>query len=1581
MTFQNIKTRIAALGLALVMGLVPAASVSPAYAAGELTGQTETAAQEGNRAGHPVTAEDLTKSAHDRTFSIGTCFEGIRFDPERETVSLSTAIGEDGSEYRPGKAGTYIAAYLVTPKDQSECYVVTRKIILTDTDGLAEVSGNGGEPQKTDPDSGKDSESGKDLDGAEGEAEATDQPDSKRETEEPQNPEAVGNPGETADPESKKDSELNKDADSRRDEESKKDAELKEDPKIKDTEETPRDLPKVRITSTEAGDSEEELSQLKEDMEEGNVMILSAAGDVFRTADSTVNLQKGEDIQYPGYLGNYNTSWFHVNGKVAYCLESQKATPPTGDYVSSVLDSNGNLQKVLYYGYGGAGDLTGEYLPGKSEEERYVYTHLAASYAYAGDAGFAGCTQEALENAGVMDYIDRLFGMEAPPSGELSFSSTSVEAIREGDLQKTPEISLQGDHRNYIELSIPQDVTCYNVSTGTTVTNGEIRIYGTDSFYLTAELNVSGRYDSGSLYGFVGETWRTLVLSTGEGNQDIGVFESQSAEPVRFHVDWQAAGRIGILKKDQDTGNPLAGAVYGIYKDEACTDLLQELPATDASGRASSSYLEGGLARVYVREIQAPPHYLQNGTVYPVDVEAGKDVEVTALDQLAKDSLKIQKTDRENQGFHPQGDGELEGAVYGLYAREDIVHPDGSTGILYEGGSLISQGAIGADGTVTFTDLYPGTMYVKEITPPKGYLLDPTEYDVEVSAGGETETAPLTVSDQVMKQAFQLIKVSEDGEQTETGLVEGAGFTVYLVSSLSKVASGELTPENGSTFTAADFLGYDFSGETPATICQDGEEIPVPEIFTDAKGHAVSPELPYGLYVVEESTVPENLKQVHPFLVEITQDSREPMQWRAFDDRPFGFRFKIVKKDAQTGNTVLKAGTAYQIYDCEKEEYVKQTVQYPKKGKVDVFTTNEDGYLVTPEKLKSSTYRIEEAKAPEGFVRQGNEMSLSEGGNPNAMQTSAGNDSKSTPAEDKESDNAVSADGGEGNENEPPDSGDDSDTNPDDSTYQEAPKGQIEVTVSENTPCQIDPDTGDAIVEVAQANDEQVGSLTLIKTGEQLAGIEKGTIGQPEEKPDPSLLEKAAGLLAKARDAVTGKSSESGAETTMETGITCRMRYEEAAVEGAEFELRAKEPIYSPDGAKDANGEPLIRYQAGDLVATLATDGEGKAVVHDLPLGTYALKETKAGDHFILSQEEKVFTLSAGDDAQAVVYEEVSIHNERQKIQVSAEKRDAVSGEVLEGVVFGLYTAEDILSARGEVLVEKGTLLERQATNASGIAAFESDLCHGKYYVKEEQPLPGYLANTKLWEFHAAYESQMDAVLTFSGTILNQPTESRFTKTDAATGEEVEGAVLQILDKEGTVAEEWTSTREPHVVYGLPEGEYVLHEELAPLEDGYVSAEDIAFEVRADGSVTEVEMKDAYSMADIIKTDLATGKVLPGATLQILGKEGELLEEWVTDGKPHRMEKLPVGVELTLRETTAPEGYEIAEDVRFTLKDTMEVQKVEMQDARTPEKPTAPKTGDSLYLPIVLLTACVGSAAVLAVLVIRRKRAGNREEE
>ena len=1444
MKVRKLKTRIAAFGLAVLMGISTLSSVN-AFAV-EQTGseqQTEVQAVTSQK-DTSVTADNITKAVSDETFAVETCMEGIHYDAEKEDVTLVSIKDENGGEYHSDKAGTYIATYMVVPKDKSDSYTITRKVTLTDTEGQAHSEENGGEKQKSDTESEDDSDS------------------------------------------------------------------------------PVQNYTDVEIETSEEDASAQAVKELKEDIEEGNVMVLSAA-ERATSSGSTVTLTKGRTIYYPSYIGNYLTCLFTVNGKIAYCLQSQKASPPSGSYVAQVLDSNKNLQKVLYYGYGGAGDLTGSYLSGKTEDEKYVYTHIAASYAYAGEAGFTGCNYNDLVNAGVIAYINYLFGQEEPPKGELSLSSTKLNAVRDGNIQKTPNITLSGDHRNYVTLSVPENVTAHNLSKGTSVTNGKIQIYGGDTFYLSADLLLTGSYASGNLYGSVGKTWRTLVLTTGNSKQDIGVFESETAAPVSFSVQWLNMTRIELMKKDVNTQNLLSGAVYGIYTDSKCEHLLMEMPVTGEEGKAVSDYFEAAIKTVYVKEIKAPDKYAQSDVIHKVDVEAGKTVTISATDERVKGAVHIQKIDKETQAFLPQGDSSLAGAVYGLYAREDIVHPDGKTGVLFKKDSLIAQGVIKEDGTLDFPKLYLGKMYVKEITPPEGYTVDPTEYEVDLAYEGQEVaevTRDLTVQEQVKKQAFQLIKISEDGDQTETDLVEGAGFKVYLISSLSKVESGELQPSNGDQFTAEDFRGYDFSKEEVAVTYVDGKAVPVQELITDKKGYALSPELPYGLYVVEESTVPENLKAIDPFLVKVDEDSREPMVWRVFDDRPFEFLLKIVKKDAQTGNPVLKAGASYKIFDMEKEEYVEQTVFYPKKETISVFKTNEEGYLVTPEELKCSTYRIEEVKAPEGFVRQGYESSLYEG------------EKVISPLE-------VTGKG----------------------SYKENPKEGIVITVSSDTAHQIDPDTGAVIVEVEQPNDEQVGSLTLTKTGEQ-----------PVEVKGDSLLAKAKRLAGKIKDAVTGEDTD--------TGVFHDFVYEESGVEGAAFELYAKDTIYSPDGAKDEQGNPVIRYEKDDLVATLVTDSEGKAVVNNLPLGSYYLKETVAGDHFVLNPEQKEFTLTVEDDTQAVVYEGVAYKNERQKISISVEKKDAVTEEKLEGVIFGLYAKEDILSQQGEVLVEKDTLLEKKATDEKGQLTFDSDLYHGKYYVKEEVRKPGYLPNEEIWEMDASYTDQNLAEIKLTKEVENQPTESQFTKTDATTGEELEGAKLQIIDKEGNIVEEWISAKEPHVVYGLPEGTYILHEELPPYAEGYVSAEDIEFEVKEDGSVTKVEMKDDYSKVEISKTDITTGEELEGAKLQILNKEGEILEEWVTDGKPHLVEKLPVGEELTLREITAPEGYEIAEDVKFTLEDTMEIQKVEMKDARTPETPGVPQTGDDHWKPILLFVLLGASAAGLMATMIYKKKHGKTEK-
>lgn len=737
----------------------------------------------------------------------------------------------------------------------------------------------------------------------------------------------------------------------------------------------------------------------------------------------------------------------------------------------------------------------------------------------------------------------------------------------------------------------------------------------------------------------------------------------------------------------------------------------------------------------------------------------------------------------------------------------------------------------------------------------------------------------MTVKETVKKQAFQLIKISEDGEQTETELVEGAGFKVFLISELSGVKDGSLKPGNGSYYTPEDFITYDYSKDETASYWENGKKITVPELFTDKKGYLKSPELPYGTYVVFESTVPENLKGIRPFIVQISEDSREPQVWRVFDDRPLQYYFKIVKKDAQTQKPVLDNSAAYKIYDVEAEKYVEMIVRYPKKEVVSVFRTNEEGYLITPEQLKCGTYRIEEVEAPENYVQVGFENALLK-------------DGKEVPL------NEV-ADGG---------------------TYQEAKKAPITITVDSDTVHQVEEETGKFIVVIEQYNDEAVGSLTIHKKGEKLSGASK-----VEEKFLTKMKNGVAGFVNQVSSFFTG-------EEVMEKEKGYEFDYEEGNMEGAEFAIHAKETIYTPDGQKDEAGNRIVKYEKDALVARMVTDKEGKAVLNNLPIGKYYVVEEKAGQNCVLDPEAKEFEIAYKGQEVAVDYVTMELTNQRQKVSLSLLKKDAETGKPLEGVVFGLYAQEDIKNAAGEVVVEKDALIELGTTDEEGKLVFQADLPHGKYYIQEVEHKPGYLPNDEVYSFDASYTDQTLELLAFSEEISNQPTITEFTKVDLTGGQEIEGAKMQILDQEGKVVEEWVSKKEAHVVYALAPGEYILHEEQAPTEQGYVRAEDVKFVVEETGDVQKVKMEDDHTKVSISKTDITDGKEIEGAKLQILDQDGEVVESWTT-GEEHLIEYLPVGT-YTLHEEAAVDGYIVANDVEFTVEETGEIQKVKMEDER-----------------------------------------------
>ena len=735
-----------------------------------------------------------------------------------------------------------------------------------------------------------------------------------------------------------------------------------------------------------------------------------------------------------------------------------------------------------------------------------------------------------------------------------------------------------------------------------------------------------------------------------------------------------------------------------------------------------------------VKEIQAPEGYVRNQEdvysftfSYTNDSEAKVTFTHTFVNERVNATIKLQKKDAETNQAVPQGDATLENAVYGLYARKDIVHPDGATGVIYKAGERVATLTTDENGEASVENLYLGEYFVKEITPPVGYLADESEHDLVCSYEGDltaTVERECVSLEQVKKQPFEIIKAANNGE-TDADLLSGAGFTAYLLSDLT-------VKEDGS---------YDFDSAEPVVIGENGAT----EMFTDEKGYACSIALPYGTYLVRETTTPHNYKPVDDFIVRITEHNpTTPQVWRVLLDEEFEAKLKIIKQDDETKKPVLHKGTEFRIYDLDKQEYVEQVTTYPTTTVHKTFFTDEEGYLILPQNLKIGHYRIEEVTAPYGYTL---------------------------------------------NEN------------------------YFEIAVDSDTAYQIDPVSGDVVIEAVYENHPVKGKLKIVKQGEVLDGFSKDFV------------------------------------------------YEVENLAGAVFEVYAAEDIYTADFQKDAEGNRILEYSAGELVGTVTTDENGEAYLTDLPLGSYKIVEATAPEGFVLNGEAQTVTFTYKDQETPVIEQEAVFQNERQKVEVSVVKKDAETQATVEGAVFGLYAKEDIL-AHGEVIVKADMLIGKALSDENGKAVFMNDLPFGRYYIKEEAAPDGYISSDKVVEVTAEYQGQEIPVVELASEYENEPTKISVKKTDLTTGVELEGAKLTVLDKDGNIVDSWTSVKgEEHLIERLTVGEtYTLREELAPY--GYLKAEEITFTVEDTAEIQKVEMKDD----------------VPEGTL-IINKKGEFLED------------------------------------------------------------------------------------------------------
>lgn len=479
----------------------------------------------------------------------------------------------------------------------------------------------------------------------------------------------------------------------------------------------------------------------------------------------------------------------------------------------------------------------------------------------------------------------------------------------------------------------------------------------------------------------------------------------------------------------------------------------------------------------------------------------------------------------------------------------------------------------------------------------------------------------------------------------------------------------------------------------------------------------------------------------------------------------------------------------------------------------------------------------------------------------------------------------------------------------------------VQFTVSETSEVQ----------KVEMRDEVPTGTIIISKTGEFLS--------------DVSSLDAAAGQVGNAFDYITGRLKD----------VTFG--------------------VYAYEAIRHADGVSPDYYAAGELVATITTDSSGIAQISDLPLGKYYVQEIATQNGYVLDNEPRMINLTYRDANTKVVTYSEDWQNERQKASVKVYKRDSATSAPLEGAVFGLFTAEDIVS-NSRVIMEKDTLIEQRATDSTGSLSFKADLPVGfSYYVRELVPPDGYSCNSEEVYTFSFSGSSADQVFEFVCT--DDLTQVDFTKTSLTTGEAIEGAHLQVSDMDGNIIDSWISEKTEHRITGLTVGKtYTLTETLPA--NGYVTAESVTFTIENSGQVQKVEMKDDVTRVQISKTDLG-GNELEGAKLTTLDSAGKVVDSWISGKEPHYIEMLPIG-KYTLREESAPDGYTVTEDIPFEVLDTGEIQKVVMKDApankiNTPTGGSGtPKTGD-VRKPIVwALTGGIGVIGIGAALLMLRRR-------
>ena len=871
-------------------------------------------------------------------------------------------------------------------------------------------------------------------------------------------------------------------------------------------------------------------------------------------------------------------------------------------------------------------------------------------------------------------------------------------------------------------------------------------------------------------------------------NLPVGAYSVKEVTPNKFvptntqYVDIEAGktanidfvnnlkrGSLDVVKTSED--GAVEGMKFHLYGKSSDGLDVNEYATTDNNGVAHFRNIYVG-SKYILEEVDTPVRYVVPEKQVGV-IEWNKVTKNQFENVLKKFNVTLTKTDSETGT--PQGDGSLAGAVYGIYK-------DG-----------VEQARYTTDTNGSFTTDYyicDDNWTIKEITPSEGYLLDQNVYHIDAKASNfQIEHNPLSldVTEQVIKGNVLLVKHTDDGDTQIETPEQGAEFQIYLKSASSY---------DGAKLTEKETL------------------------IIDSNGFATSKLLPYGVYTVHQTKSWDGRDLIDDFDVFINENGKTYSF--IINNANFESYLKVTKTDVETGKTIPYAGAGFQIYNPDGS-LVSMSYTYPTPVTIDTFYTNEEGYLVTPEKLPYGLgYKLVEVQAPQGYVLDATPVSF------DIIESNEVVENKI---------NLIRVD-----------------------KTNMAQKGIIEIIK-----------TGEVFVGADNVNDLYIPKYEMrnlsnatyeIYAAEDIITLD-GTIRVSKGELVDTITTNENGI-AKSKELYLGKyvvkeiqapygyvldNNEYNVELVyagQDVEITStsmlmnneRQKFEislqkvleqdelfkvgmNGEIANAKFGLFANQDIYLND--------ELVIPRDGKITEAYCDENGNITFKCDLPLGyQWFVRELETDEHYILSDVKYGFeTMYQGQEIDLIkidINDDFKIDNELKRGRIEIVKKDKDTSELLAGVEFGLFD-------------KYKNLIKTAITDENGICVFDN-IPYGEYFYQELKCDDKYVIDDTFYPVSIIENEQILSFEMFNKVKLGKLV---IHKIDEDTGNALSGVEFAIYDENGNLFQTFVTDEDGYYETILPYGKYTVKETKC-LEGYYSNETSMDVIVESEGQVIELEI-------------------------------------------------------------------------------------------------------------------------------------------